>query len=134
MIKHTLLVRKATNLLGFTGIILGVLFISGLLIYKTWFLPDSVICDQWLPSTVSSVKLSGTVLSISRDVLSSDTCRVVLEIDNFGDLLWCKCASSEEAIAMINIGDSLYKEINSLDVTICSSPSSCATFDFPCCE
>lgn len=132
--KHTRIVRKATYMIGFTSIVLGVLFISGLLIYKTWFLPDSVICEQWVPSTIYPITLSGTVLSVVSDPLSTDTCRIQIEIENFGSLLWCNCSSHPLENTRITPGDSIQKGPNSLLVTICSPSSACATFEFPCCD
>lgn len=134
MLKHTPLVRKATYVIGFTSIILGVLSISGLLLYKTYFLPDSVICDQWLPTTIFPVHISGKVLTVSQDDLSSDSCRVTMEIENFGSLLWCNCSTDPLSSPQIRIGDSINKEPNSLIVTICSPTSNCATLAFPCCD
>lgn len=134
MIKHTPLVQKTTYVIGFTSIILGVLFISGLLIYKTYFLPDSVICDQWLPSTIYPVNISGKVLSVSQDDLSSDSCRVMVEIENFGPLLWCNCSPENLSSPQIQSGYSINKEPNSLIVTICSPSLNCATLSFPCCD
>ncbi len=123
-----------TYVIGFTSIILGVLFISWLLIYKTFFLPDSVICEQWLPSAIYPVKVSGHVVSISPDPMSQDTCRVQLEIENFGPLLWCNCSPDMLTSSPIRIGDSIEKDPNSLLVTVCSPSSNCATLAFPCCD
>lgn len=134
MIKHTSLVRKTTYVIGFTSIILGVILISSLLIYKTFFLPDSIICDQWLPSSIYPVQVSGRVVSVTQDLLSTDTCRVQVEIENFGSLLWCNCSSEDLILPQIQIGDSIEKKSNSLIVTVCPPSSNCATLAFPCCD
>lgn len=134
MIQHTALVRKATYVIGFTSIILGVILISSLLIYKTFFLPESIICDQWLPSSIYPAQLSGRVVSVTQDVTSTDTCRVQVEIENFGSLLWCNCSSKELISPQIHVGDSIKKNPNSLIVTICSPSLNCATLAFPCCD
>lgn len=134
MLKHTALVRKATYVIGFTSIILGVLCISGLLIYKAFFMPESVICDQWLPSTIYPISISGKVLSVSQDEESRDTCRLKLEIEDFGSLLWCNCSVGDTSSPQIHPGDLIEKKSNSLTVTICSTSSNCATLAFPCCD
>lgn len=135
MIKHTPLVRKITYLLGFTSIALGVLSIAGILIYQYWFLPSGARCEKWKSEVIAPQTIQGKILDVRESGTSSD-CQILLTVEGFGDLLWCTCIPIDENQTLYppQTGDYLSKDANSLLVTLCSSDSTCATFDFPCCD
>lgn len=135
MIKHTPLVRKFTYITGFISIILGVLSIAGILIYQAWFVPDGARCDKWRTEVIGPQLIQGKILDIQSSG-TNNSCQVLLQVEGFGDLLWCTCQSidSTQRSTIPQIGDSIHKYPQSLLVTLCSSDSLCATFDFPCCD
>ncbi len=129
MINHNPSFRKITYLLGFSGIIIGVLFIVFLLVYQYYYLPKSWNCERWMAEVIEPLALSGRI----KDSRVLDDCHIILTLDPFGELKWCSCGGNVE-ITIPAIGDSLSKPAHSLTTTICSSPSLCATIHFPCCD
>ena len=130
MIQHTPFVRKLTYTIGFTSIILGVLLIIFLLVYKTWFIPEIIPCNQWLEEIILPEELSGTITSVTPQ---SPSCKKSIQLDSGQEILYCTCDSIYSKQEILP-GMTFHKPPNSLSITICFSPDSCATYQFPCCD